>query len=439
MKIYSLLKNIFSLSLGTTIASIIGIIFTPILSFYFSPSSYGKFAIFLGIITILSSISSLRLEQAIPLPKVKKDSIALVYVSFVLLIFSSIFFGIIFFIVDFLYPSILEISNYKLIIYLLFPIAIFFFGVFNIMLNYAVKVEGYKDLSFAQIIISFFSFIVPIYFFEYEEYALLIFVSLGNFLGAIYLFLRFKVNKEKIPSEYLKQVFEYKDFIKFNTFESLLNNLGAHAPVFFITFLFSSVEAGIFAYCSRLMNYPASLLVNVVNKPVLNEYLKIFNTKKNQLFNEIKKYYKVYFLLINSLLLVLPYVFSFVFSLIANEQWEESVVVSKLLSPWITGLLIATPFTPLFLVLRKQKESMVFQIVLFVGRISVLFFVGSIFLNINYTILSYSIFSYIIWILISAFLLIKSGYNYYNFIKDFTLSLFISILFWSTLKIFTII
>tara|TARA_B100000963_G_scaffold239902_1_gene209839 strand:+ start:6584 stop:7903 length:1320 start_codon:yes stop_codon:yes gene_type:complete len=439
MKIYSLLKNIFSLSLGTTIASIIGIIFTPILSFYFSPSSYGKFAIFLGIITILSSISSLRLEQAIPLPKVKKDSIALVYVSFVLLIFSSIFFGIIFFIVDFLYPSILEISNYKLIIYLLFPIAIFFFGVFNIMLNYAVKVEGYKDLSLAQIIISVFSFILPICFFEYEEYALLFFVALGNFLGAIYLFIRLNIINEKKSSEYLKQAYEYRDFIKFSTFESLLNNLGAHAPVFIITFIFSSVEAGIFAYCSRLLNYPASLLVNVVNKPLLNEYLKIYSLKKDQLFKEIKKYYKLYFLTINSLVLIFPYIISYIFSLFVSEQWYDSVVVSKLLSPWITGLLIATPFTPLFLVLRKQKESMLFQLALFIGRVSILFLIGILFLNLNYSILSYSIFSYLLWIMIAAFLLIKSGYSFNKFVKDFMMSLFISILLWSTLKILLII
>ena len=245
--------------------------------------------------------------------------------------------------------------------------------------------------------------------------------------------------REKRSSGYLKQVYEFKNFIKYSTLESLLNNLGVHAPVFIIAFLFSEAEAGIFAYCSRLMNYPASLLVSVVNKPVLNEYVIIYNDKKDELFNQIEKYYKIYFYLVNSLVLVIPYIFSLIFTLIANDQWQESIVISKLLSPWITGLLIATPFTPLFLVLRKQKESMIFQVLLFSGRISALFFVGYLVLDLNLTILSYSILSYFIWIIITGYLLKISGYKIKKFIIDFLISLSISILFWITLRFFSII
>ena len=439
MRVYSFLKNIFNLSLGTLFASIIAIVFTPVLATYYSPGTYGKFTIYLGVITIFSSLGSLRLDQAIPLPKSKKESIKLVQISVLILFISSILFGFIFSIFDVLYPSLLGITGSKLYIYILFPLSMLCFGLFNIMLNYAVKIEGYKDLSLAQVLISVFSFIIPIYFFEYEEYALLILVSIGNLLGAIYLFIKFKMFREKRSSGYLKQVYEFKDFIKYSTLESLLNNLGVHAPVFIIAFLFSEAEAGIFAYCSRLMNYPASLLVSVVNKPVLNEYVIIYNDKKDELFNQIEKYYKIYFYLVNSLVLVIPYIFSLIFTLIANDQWQESIVISKLLSPWITGLLIATPFTPLFLVLRKQKESMIFQLLLFSGRILALFFVGFLFLDINITILSYSILSYFIWIIITGYLLKKSGCKIRKFIKDFIISFSISILFWITLRFFSII
>ena len=439
MRVYSFLKNIFNLSLGTLLASIIAIVFTPVLATYYSPGTYGKFAIYLGVVTIFSSLGSLRLDQAIPLPKSKKESIKLVQISVLILFISSILFGFIFSIFDVLYPSLLGITGSKLYIYILFPLSMLCFGLFNIMLNYAVKIEGYKDLSLAQVLISVFSFIIPIYFFEYEEYALLILVSIGNLLGAIYLFIKFKMFREKRSSGYLKQVYEFKNFIKYSTLESLLNNLGVHAPVFIIAFLFSEAEAGIFAYCSRLMNYPASLLVSVVNKPVLNEYVIIYNDKKDELFNQIEKYYKIYFYLVNSLVLVIPYIFSLIFTLIANDQWQESIVISKLLSPWITGLLIATPFTPLFLVLRKQKESMIFQVLLFSGRISALFFVGYLVLDLNLTILSYSILSYFIWIIITGYLLKISGYKIKKFIIDFLISLSISILFWITLRFFSII
>ena len=69
----------------------------------------------------------------------------------------------------------------------------FFIGLFNIMLNYSVRVEGYKDLSIAQVLISVFSFIIPIFFSDYKEYALLIFLSIGNLIGALYLIIKFRI------------------------------------------------------------------------------------------------------------------------------------------------------------------------------------------------------------------------------------------------------
>ena len=101
MKIYSLYKNIFNLSLGTLFASLIGFVFIPILSSYFSPSIYGKFSLYIGIITIFSSLGSLRLEQAIPLPKIQKDSIALIHISFITLFISSILFGFLYYLLTY--------------------------------------------------------------------------------------------------------------------------------------------------------------------------------------------------------------------------------------------------------------------------------------------------------------------------------------------------
>ena len=142
--------------------------------------------------------------------------------------------------------------------------------------------------------------------------------------------------------------------------------------------------------------------------------------------------------MVNSLVLVLPYFISFLFSLISNDQWKDSIVISKLLSPWIVGLLIATPFSPLFLVFRKQKQSMFFQILLFIGRISCLFIIGILYADLYLTISIYSFLSYLIWIFITAYLINISGYKIHNFIKDFLLSLFISIILWISLKYFSV-
>ena len=78
-------KNVVTLMTGTTIAQILPVALTPVLTRLFSPEEFGAFAFFASIISILLVFSSGRYEQAIVLPKEDKDAINILGLCFSLL------------------------------------------------------------------------------------------------------------------------------------------------------------------------------------------------------------------------------------------------------------------------------------------------------------------------------------------------------------------
>ena len=68
-------KNVLKLITGLSIAQLIPILITPILTQFFSPEQFGTYGLYVSIYTILGIISSGKYDLAIMLPKNKKDSI----------------------------------------------------------------------------------------------------------------------------------------------------------------------------------------------------------------------------------------------------------------------------------------------------------------------------------------------------------------------------
>ena len=84
-------KNFLSLISGTSIAQIIPILIAPILSRLYSPEDFGLYAFYIGIVGVLSVISTFKYEMAIIIPKNKLVVNQLLQIS----IFSSILISLI--------------------------------------------------------------------------------------------------------------------------------------------------------------------------------------------------------------------------------------------------------------------------------------------------------------------------------------------------------
>ena len=88
-------RNIFMLMSGTALAQVLPLLATPFITRFYSPQTYGTYAIYISITSILTIIASGRYQLAIVLPKKNSNAIQLLYACIALSLLTSSFIFII--------------------------------------------------------------------------------------------------------------------------------------------------------------------------------------------------------------------------------------------------------------------------------------------------------------------------------------------------------
>jgi O-antigen/teichoic acid export membrane protein len=94
-----------------------------------------------------------------------------------------------------------------------------------------------------------------------------------------------------------------------------------------------------------------------------------------------------------------------IFAFIFGNEWKISGEFSQVLALWLFFVFITSPLSNLLIVLEKQKESLFFNILIFISRISSIIF-GFIFLEDAYlTVALFGIIGTIFWIFLCGYIL----------------------------------
>ena len=121
-------KNVLKLLTGISIAQIIPIVFTPILTQYFSPDEFGIYGLYISVCSILGVVASFKYDVAIMLPKRNRDAMNILILSFFFtFIFSIIFFSILNISIDLFQENetIKSIKKY----YFILPLSVFLISI----------------------------------------------------------------------------------------------------------------------------------------------------------------------------------------------------------------------------------------------------------------------------------------------------------------------
>ena len=89
-------RNVLTLMTGTTIAQAIPIAISPILTRLYTPEDFGVFALYIGIVAILSVFATGKYELAIMMPKDNQEAFSILLLSICISMFFSKFVFILF-------------------------------------------------------------------------------------------------------------------------------------------------------------------------------------------------------------------------------------------------------------------------------------------------------------------------------------------------------
>jgi len=278
------LKNVFTLSSGMGLASLITFLFIPVLTRFFSAEEFGYWAIFMMLMQTISLLT-LKFEMSIVLPKEHKEAIYISLFSLFILFINSL---VLFFIL--LFSKDILISNFfpglSPVLLLLTPLGGFLLGFYNILQIWSTRLEDYKKIAKSQVLHSSISSPVSfiLYFFGYKS---ALGLALGQLIARLtslyylfnyYIFYVKKIQIRDCLKSVKKIVGKYKSFPFFEFPQSILQRFSFDIIFYFVAFSFGSAAVGLLTIADRTVAKP----LNVISESLKLAFYQRLTVKKNK-------------------------------------------------------------------------------------------------------------------------------------------------------------
>ncbi|MBL0686303.1 MAG: oligosaccharide flippase family protein [Sulfurospirillum sp.] len=364
------LRDVLILMSGTTIAQIIPISISPILTRLYTPEDFGVFALFVAIVGLMAVTASAGYEQAILIPNYDKYAINILVLGFFLVCFTVIFAYLLIFLFK---ENILNLLNSSLLgdwLYIA-PVTVFFVGLFNLLRNYNIRKKHYKDIAKAMVIKSTVLAIIQI------TIGILKSGFTGLILGQVFaqLFANIKLmtnivkNKALLSSISLNKVFavarKYKNFPKYNMPHSLLNTLSASLPIYIFTSFFGSTVAGYYSLALIAVFVPMAIVASSTAHVYSQKATELYNGGENIYsftIKIIKLLIKIFFIPYCIFIFFAPHIFKFIFS----KEWTDVGIYIQILSVYIFLNFIVSIISYIPMIKKLQKKAVTISIIHFI-------------------------------------------------------------------------
>lgn len=355
---------------GTAASQLIPLAISPIISRIYTPAELGKFAFVLTLATILSILSTGRLEQAIVLPKVDAKAEIIFFTAFWLNIIVCVLAFLIF--LSFL-SYFNDLLNYQETPYLILfaPLIGMLLGLNNLLTYTHNREKSFKTIATAAITRTSILSVLQLLLSALNSLGILLSDSIGRIVANLYMFYKkgFSAVKRYHKSEVKQVLHEYSDFPKYSMPNALLNSVSSNTPILLIKALYTAQQTGFYSWSYKIIQMPMGLIVNSVHQVFYREAVEHYNNDRS-LFPFVVKTYKQLFAvgIVPYVLVAIlsPAMFSFVF----GAEWREAGEYTRILVPWLFLGFLNSPISSLILVYNRQKQYLRYEALLLVFRFS---------------------------------------------------------------------
>jgi O-antigen/teichoic acid export membrane protein len=361
-------KPVLTLALGTGISQAIPLLFSPLLTRLYSPREFGSFALYFSIITILSSFSTGKYEQALAISKNKSEANQVLSLCFFISFLFSVLVLLLLLILNHFKFNFFEISVLEEGVFLI-PFGLLFSSWFQ-SLNYYLNKDGlYKEISISKIFRSGFYILFAILLTQLEKNYSLVIAEVAAYIIVV-IFLLFTIRKSnyqfKSFSNMSQVALQYIGFPKFSILSGFIEKISSQSPTFFFNNVLKNSEAlGAFGFTYRIVAAPVDLISksigDVFRKNASDEYLQTGQAKSVFSAN-LKR------LIVLSTITFVPAFFMVedFFVLLFGKTWSTAGYYAKLMIPLFALQLIVSPLSTMFFIAQKQRYDLLLQIFLFI-------------------------------------------------------------------------
>ncbi|TMP49545.1 MULTISPECIES: oligosaccharide flippase family protein [unclassified Pseudoalteromonas] len=348
---------------GAGLAQVISVAALPILTRLYTPSDFSILASYSAILAIISTISCVRLEIAIPIAEKDSEAINLVVLSFLSLFISLtvLTLGLLTF-----NSEIRSILGTEVGVFLwLLPIGLLGSSIYKVLQFWATRKKDFKLLARTRVEQSFYgtSAQLSLGWFAYGSIGLLTGQILQSAAGMFRLSKSFysdsilELKKVKISS--LKEtLFKFKSFPLYSASESLFNVAAIQLPIFMIATTLGD-EGGFLMLGMKLLAIPATLLGAAVGQVYLSEAAeKYHNGELKNFTNKTTMYLaKISMVPFFAVGVMAPILSSF----FLGDDWARTGVLVSFMVPWFFLQFITSPVSMALHIVNLQKIAFYLQ------------------------------------------------------------------------------
>lgn len=353
-------RSVLLLASGAAISQAITLASTLVLARIYLPEDFGVLAIFVAAVSFLATISALRYEVAIPLPKRESVAVELMVLSLgcLLVVVGAVAFSLWSFggwFVERLNGELLQPYLWLL------PIGILGAGVYQILASWAVRNQNYSHLATANVSQALGQAVSQIAFGVLGAGSLGLISGdvIGRGGGGGILALRsWRARSNRFGQLTMRGVLlaarRYWRFPAIASWAAMLNTASIHLPLVLFAYFYDLEIVGCLALAQRILGAPTSLLSNSVSKVFLGECAKLRYEAPHRL---PALFWKTVFCqgsLSAVLLLCVALPAPWLFGLVFGAQWQLAGWFVLLLSSTYMAKMIAFPLAASLDVLERQ-------------------------------------------------------------------------------------
>ncbi|MDP4266850.1 MAG: oligosaccharide flippase family protein [Bacteroidota bacterium] len=362
-------KNVLTLMTGTTIAQIIGVAISPIITRIYSPEDFGIFALFFSLVSLISIIVTGQYESAIMLPETDEDALAVVSLSFILTCIISFLTLISVWLFNHQLTLLLNNSRMSDWLYIV-PLSVFLTGLYNILSFWVSRKKMFKRLALRTITqsTSTSGLKLALGFGGIKSSGLIISTIVGQIIATGWLGLQFwKEDHKRIKyvsvSMLKKNALKYQDFPKYNAAQGFMDSYRDSGIALAISSFYNTYFLGIYSFSMTMLQKPMVLIGSAISQVFFQKLSETLNNQQNIWKLTKKIIIKQLFISVPAFLILVlfaPDLFAFVFS----ENWRKAGEYSQILAPFIILRYIISPITSLPMVLNKQKQFLILSFII---------------------------------------------------------------------------
>lgn len=366
--------DVVKLVTGTTIAQLLAVLSSPLLSRLFLPDTFGTYSLYLSITNIISRISCLRYEMAIMLPDKDEEGINLMGVGvffsglFALLSIPLMLLGR-----DWL-ANLLRAPDIAPYLWMI-PLTIFFGGVSLALNMWNSRTHQFGRLAKRRVLSALVQVSIPLIggLLGWVTSGALIFgYMMGIIIATVVLAMDIWQDDRVLMRTHIRWqsmkdgIVRYKKFPLYDTGATLLNVVSWQLPTLMLQFFFSSSVVGWYGFGNRILRMPMDLIGNSIAQAFFPQAAEAY--REGRLAIVVEKTFERLVKLSLLPLLVLSIIGKDAFHVVFGGQWDEAGVYTQILSLWMFFWFISSPMGQLFRLLEKQEFSLRINIYIFVTR-----------------------------------------------------------------------